>query len=362
MINKGFEGKNVLITGHTGFKGSWLTAWLKMLGANVSGLSINIPTTPSHFEYLNISKSINDLRIDIRDQGELEDAIRSAKPDYLFHLAAQSLVIDSYEDPTKTWNTNLMGTVNVLESLRNINDKCSVVIITSDKCYDNVEWIWGYRENDRLGGIDPYSASKGAAEIAIRSYVKSFFKTGNSNVKIASARAGNVIGGGDWSDNRIVPDCVRSIKNKKELLLRSPNAIRPWQHVLEPLSGYLQLALMLDNKINGESYNFGPSTINKYSVSDLVIQMRKDLNNLKWTQEGLKKESYYESGLLMLNCDKALNDLSWYSTMNFEQTVKMTSEWYRDANKKNCSEITLNQIREYKNFAVEKGLMWTTLF
>jgi CDP-glucose 4,6-dehydratase len=362
MSNNKFKGKNVVITGHTGFKGSWLIAWLKMLGANVTGISLNIPTSPSHFNYLNISDSINDLRIDIRNQDELEDSIRSARPDYLFHLAAQSLVIDSYVDPITTWNTNLIGTVNILESLRKINEKCSVVIITSDKCYDNVEWTWGYRENDKLGGIDPYSASKGAAELAIRSYVKSFFNGDKSNVKIASARAGNVIGGGDWSINRIVPDCMRSITNNEELLLRNPNAIRPWQHVLEPLSGYLQLAVTLDNKIHGEAYNFGPSTINKYSVNDLVSQMNKSLNDLKWTSEADKKDAFYESGLLMLNCDKALNDLSWYSVMNFEQTVKMTSEWYRDYNKDNCSEITLKQIKEYKNIAVKKGLMWTNLF
>ena len=362
MTTNEFKGKNVVITGHTGFKGSWLTAWLNMLGAKITGISLDVPTTPSHFNSLKVSESINDLRVDVRNQKELEAAIHSAKPDYLFHLAAQSLVIDSYHDPIRTWNTNLIGTVNVLESLRKINNKCSAVIVTSDKCYDNVEWTWGYRETDKLGGIDPYSASKGAAELAIRSYVKSFFETEKSKVRIASARAGNVIGGGDWSGNRIVPDCVRSISNKESLLLRSPNAIRPWQHVLEPLSGYLSLAIMLNDKIHGEAYNFGPSSINKYTVNDLVVQMKKNLIGLEWINKSREKDSYYESGLLMLNCDKALNDLSWYSVMDFQQTVEMTSEWYRDCNDKNIAEITLEQIKAYKKIAQEKGLMWTNQF
>ena len=227
-----FNNKTVIVTGHTGFKGAWLTAWLKNLGARVVGIACDPPTVPSHFAAALIAEGITDLRIDIRDQAVLEEAIVASQPDFVFHLAAQALVRRSYEDPMETWQTNVMGTLHVLEALRKLKKPCSVVIITSDKCYDNVEWVWGYRETDALGGPDPYSASKGAAELAIKSYIKSYFPKETSLVRIVSARAGNVIGGGDWAEHRIVPDCVKAWSVNRLVELRNPHSTRPWQHVL----------------------------------------------------------------------------------------------------------------------------------
>ena len=227
-----FANKTVLITGHTGFKGAWLAAWLKQLGANVIGIALDPPTVPSHFGAENLAHGITDLRIDIRDRDAVEDAIVTAQPDFVFHLAAQALVRRSYDDPIETWQTNVMGTLHVLEALRKLGKPCAAVIITSDKCYDNLEWVWGYRETDAMGGPDPYSASKGAAELAIRSHIKSYFPKATSKVRIASARAGNVIGGGDWAADRIVPDCVKAWATDNVVLLRNPHSTRPWQHVL----------------------------------------------------------------------------------------------------------------------------------
>ena len=243
LLYKAFNKKKVLITGHTGFKGTWLTSWLKILGANIVGISVDIPTKPSHFEKTNLSKEIIDLRMDINSIN-LKNKINKFKPDFIFHLAAQSLVTESHEDPLKTWKTNVLGTANLLNSLKSYKKSCVAVFITSDKCYDNKEWAWGYRETDKLGGSDPYSGSKASAEILINSFVKSFFSK-NHPVKIASVRAGNVIGGGDWSPHRIIPDVISAWSNKKPVKIRNPGATRPWQHVLEPLSGYLTLAAQM---------------------------------------------------------------------------------------------------------------------
>ena len=235
-MQKTYQNKNVVVTGHTGFKGSWLVAWLEQLGANVTGISLDPPTSPNHFDAIKASLSLNDLRADIRDGEALKNIIANAKPDFIFHLAAQPIVSVSYDDPIETWATNLMGTVNVLEALKSLSNPCNAVIITSDKCYDNVEWIWGYRENDKLGGPDPYSASKGAAEIAIRSYCLSFFKSAKGKIRIASARAGNVIGGGDWAKNRIIPDAFSCWTAGKPLVLRNPNATHGsmcWSHLAD---------------------------------------------------------------------------------------------------------------------------------
>jgi len=296
---KEFRNKTVLVTGHTGFKGSWLSTWLHNLGANVVGVSNDIVSMPSNFSVSGVPTFIEDRRLDIRDLDAVKSLIEDIQPDFVFNLAAQALVRRSYENPLETMTTNAIGSANVLESLREINKKVSVVMITSDKAYDNVEWAWGYRETDRLGGKDPYSASKGMAELAIRSYVESFFKSSGCNIRIGIARAGNVIGGGDWALDRIVPDCMRAWANGDIVDIRSPLATRPWQHVLEPLSGYLCLArdLYLYDKHNGEAYNFGPPADQNYSVSELIDEMSKSWKQIKWNDVS-NKDNVYESDLL----------------------------------------------------------------
>ncbi len=361
-FEKAFRDKTALITGHTGFKGSWLAAWLNELGAKVVGIALDPPTETSHFSAINLKDHINDLRIDIKDRYELEAAIIEAQPDFVFHLAAQPLVRESYEDPVNTWNTNLFGTLHLLEALRKLKKKCYSVIITSDKCYDNVEWVWGYREPDMLGGPDPYSASKGAAELAIRSHIKSYFPKDTSEVRIASARAGNVIGGGDWAVDRIIPDCIKAWSNDDLVELRNPFSTRPWQHVLEPLSGYLSLAVGLSetSHLHGEPFNFGPQDQVNHSVLELVQQMAIYWDKVRWQDVSLSENGPYESGLLKLNCDKALHHLNWHAVMGFEDTVRMTAEWY-DEYYKNPSEIfdcTRNQIINYTQIAKQKGLSW----
>jgi CDP-glucose 4,6-dehydratase len=359
---KTFNNTNVVITGHTGFKGSWLTTWLLELGANVTGISLDPPSNPSHFDEAKLSKLIKDIRVDIRNSGELQKAILNAQPDFVFHLAAQSLVIKSYESPIETWQTNVMGTLHVLEALRKLNKPTNAIIITSDKCYDNVEWVWGYKETDALGGADPYSASKGAAELAIRSHIKSFFQNGKTNIRIASARAGNVIGGGDWASDRIIPDCVKAWSQNEMVELRNPSATRPWQHVLEPLSGYLNLAIALSNNgsLHGEAFNFGPQAQQNHSVKELVEKMATHWNQVHWKDVPQGATGPYESTLLKLNCDKALHFLNWQAVMGFSDTVRMTAEWYRDYYKNSLEtvDITRSQIKEYSEFAKGQGLLW----
>ena len=356
-----FNNKKVIITGHTGFKGSWLTSWLKLLGAEVLGVSLDIPTMPSHFSAAKIDENILDIRLDIRNFKKLDNIIVDFKPDFVFHLAAQALVKKSYVNPIETWETNVIGTLNVLESLRKLKNECIAIIITSDKCYDNIEWVWGYKETDKLGGPDPYSASKGAAELVFYSYFKSFFSN-NYNIKIASARAGNVIGGGDWAENRIIPDCVKAWSENKVVELRNPNSTRPWQHVLEPLSGYLTLAMNLfdNNNFHGESYNFGPPSDNNFTVQRLVDEMSKYWDKVKWKDTSDLYKGPYESGLLKLNCDKALFDLDWKSTLNFDQTVKYTAEWYKNYynSNKDINFFTEEQIVDFTNIAKTKNICW----
>ena len=349
---KNFLNKKVVVTGHTGFKGSWLTAWLKIMGADVIGISLDEPEPISHFQFAKIFDGIEDCRIDIRDANKIKQKIIDASPDFLFHLAAQPIVGRSYEDPLETWNTNVMGTINILESLRYVKNECTAVIITSDKCYDNVEWEWGYRENDTLGGPDPYSASKGAAEIAIRSYFKSYFKDPDNGIRIASARAGNVIGGGDWAESRIVPDCVQAWSQNETVGLRNPASTRPWQHVLEPLGGYLVLAseLSKNDDIHGEAFNFGPPAHQNHNVLSLVEEMSLHWNQVKWEKPKEAKDAFYESGLLKLNCDKALHLLNWQAVLSFSETVKLTTEWYMNyyESPENISSVTDSQIIEYQ--------------
>ena len=349
---KNFLNKKVVVTGHTGFKGSWLTAWLKIMGADVIGISLDEPEPISHFQFAKIFDGIEDCRIDIRDANKIKQKIIDASPDFLFHLAAQPIVGRSYEDPLETWNTNVMGTINILESLRYVKNECTAVIITSDKCYDNVEWEWGYRENDTLGGPDPYSASKGAAEIAIRSYFKSYFKDPDNGIRIASARAGNVIGGGDWAESRIVPDCIKAWSQNERVELRNPASTRPWQHVLEPLGGYLVLAseLSKNDDIHGEAFNFGPPAHQNHNVLSLVEEMSLHWNQVKWEKPKEAKDAFYESGLLKLNCDKALHLLNWQAVLSFSETVKLTTEWYMNfyKNPEIISTVTNSQINEYQ--------------
>ncbi len=357
-----FANARVLVTGHTGFKGSWLSLWLSNLGAHVSGVSLGVPTEPSHFQSARLVNLLQDHRQDIRDGAALKAIVRNVQPDFIFHLAAQPLVRRAYSDPVETWQTNTMGTVNVLEALRGLEKPCVAVLITSDKCYDNMDWVWGYRETDYLGGPDPYSASKGAAELAIRSYVRSYFPK-NGSVRIGVGRAGNVIGGGDWADDRIVPDCVRAWSQDGTVQLRNPLATRPWQHVLEPLSGYLVLAeaLHANDNLHGEPFNFGPAAQQDHSVGELVSAMSQHWDQVRWEDVSAQYGGPYESSLLKLNCDKALHHLRWSAAWDFEATVRATVLWYRrfyEAPQTSIAEFSLGQIEDYVSQAQQRGLLW----
>jgi len=344
-----FKEKKVLITGHTGFKGSWLSLWLNLSGAEVIGFSLSPPTDPNIFNALKLGERITHIEGDVRDLEKLKEVVKSYQPEVVFHLSAQSLVIDSYEDPVRTFSTNVMGTVNLLEALRLIKSVKAVVIITSDKCYENKEWFYSYRENDRLGGIDPYSCSKACAELIVKSYRESFFK--EKRVGIATVRAGNVIGGGDWQKNRIIPDCVRAITEKKALKLRNPEAVRPWQHVLEPLYGYMLLAKKLweNPEKFSDAWNFGPLPTEVCSVKTLVKKFFK-----YWGEDNLKveflKSSYKESHLLFLDITKTVHLLNWKPVLCLDEAIKLTVEWYKTFyfNPEKLWEVTKKQIKFYE--------------
>ena len=319
----------MLVTGHTGFKGTWLTAWLLSLGANVYGFAKHPSTSPSMYEACLLDKSITSQIGDLSDFKSILEYLRISKPKYIFHLAAQPIVSLSYQNPSATWQTNVMGGLNLLEAVRVLDLDTNIVFITSDKCYKNNEWSWGYRENDVLGGKDPYSASKAAAELLVHSYYSTYFLTEYSNVRIVTARAGNVIGGGDWSPDRIVPDCIRAWSADLSPELRNPHSTRPWQHVLEPIRGYLMLmqALTLDESKNGQSYNFGPPVDATYTVEQLV----KGLAEF-WPDSGYtigKTLQAPECGLLKLNYDKSLHELNWKPLLDFQSTIAYTAEWYK---------------------------------
>ena len=363
MFGSTFKNKKVLITGHSGFKGSWLSIWLSHLGAKIFGVSDSVVSNPSNYLVCSIPDFVNDFKIDIRDGDKVKSLMKEIQPDFIFHLAAKALVKQSYNNPIDTFTSNVIGTVNILDSLKDIDKKITIVMITSDKVYDNLEWPWGYRENDRLGGKDPYSASKGMAELSIRSYVNSFFGTASSNIRVGIARAGNVIGGGDWAADRIVPDCMVAWSNDKTVKIRSPHSTRPWQHVLEPLSGYLCLAqnLNLNNENHGEAYNFGPPADQNYSVGKLIEEMSKYWDKVKWTDISKDGNHVHEAGLLKLNCDKALFDLDWKSTLKFHETVKMTLEWYKNyyQNKtQSMYDYTIGQIDTYTKAAKKNNITW----
>lgn len=332
MINKEFwKEKKVLLTGHTGFKGSWLSIWLHELGANVCGYSLEPNTEPSLFKLANIEQLVQSNIGDIGDLKRLQQVFSDFQPEIVIHMAAQPLVRESYDNPVDTYSTNVMGTVNVLECIRHCKSVKAVVNVTTDKVYENKEWAWGYREVDRLGGYDPYSNSKACSELVTSSYLNSFFNPetyAEHGIAIATARAGNVIGGGDWSKDRLIPDVIRALENNEEIIIRNPNAVRPWQHVLEPLSGYLMLAekLYLEGvKWNG-AWNFGPDDSNCLSVGELLseIQIFEPHLNLK-LGEGRAK---HEASLLMLDNSKAKKTLLWHPNLRIENTLKWTLDLY----------------------------------
>lgn len=367
MFKNAYRNKKVLVTGHTGFKGSWLVAWLLKLGAKVSGVSDCIPTKPSMFEVLGLEDKIEHHFCDVRDLDALEKIIHDFEPDYVFHLAAQPIVSISYEEPLDTISTNVMGTAVILEALRKWNKECNVVMITSDKCYENVEWVWGYKETDHLGGKDIYSGSKGAAEVIFHAYFHSFFTDPNSKLKLATGRAGNVIGGGDWAKDRIVVDCMKSWSQGERVEIRSPTATRPWQHVLEPLSGYLTLGVSLseeDSSAQGESFNFGPRSEQNRTVLDLLKDLSHvwQFSNTDDAYQVTDNIPFHEAGLLKLNCDKSLFHLKWEANLKYEECVNMVGEWYYKFYKSDESmfDLTLDQIALYERLAEKQELVWTT--
>ncbi len=344
LVNK-FKNKKILVTGHTGFKGSWLTTILSFFGAKVFGISKDYPT--NFYKKLEL-KNVKNYIFDLKNLSKTKKIILKIKPDYIFHLAAQSILSKSYEYPVETWNSNLISFLNVLETMRHYKRRCQIVMITSDKCYFNVEKKAGYKENDRLGGYENYSASKASCEILFQSYFSSFFKN-SKNIKIATARAGNVIGGGDWSKNRLIPDIIKSLKNNKTLIVRNLNSTRPWQHVLEPLFGYIYLASNLNRnkKLNGESFNFGPFKAKNYTVKKILIIFKKNFKSLKWREHN--KKFFKESALLNLNCKKAYKKFNWKSKLSFKETLDETIYWYKNYKKNGIKKITLNQIKKYMN-------------
>lgn len=360
-----FSSKKVLVTGNTGFKGSWLTSWLLKLGAEVIGYSKDIPTTPSMFEELKLEDEIKQHFANVKDRDKLAEVIQKEQPDFIFHMAAQAIVKASYDDPLETLQTNVIGTANVLDCLREIEQKCVAIFITSDKCYENVEWVWGYKESDHLGGKDIYSASKGAAENIIHSYFHSFIKN-KPNIHLASVRAGNVIGGGDWAANRIVPDCMKAWSQKQSVEIRSPRATRPWQHVLEPLSGYLRIAeeLWKNPTQNGESFNFGPASEISLTVEEILHEL-SDYWDFQSKDEAYiinENSNFHEAGLLKLNCDKALYHLKWSACLNATECLEFTSKWYYNFYNKpetDSKQYTLDQIEQYKLLAEKRNLSWT---
>jgi CDP-glucose 4,6-dehydratase len=343
-----FKGRRVFITGHTGFKGAWLAFLLKEVGAEVLGYALPPVGEKNHFELLGLAQMIGHVEADIRDAEKLTAAMSEFQPEFVFHLAAQALVRHSYSDPKTTFETNVMGSVNLLEAVRKCESVRSLVYITSDKCYENLEWLWGYRENDRLGGHDPYSASKASAEIVFSAYARSFFFD-RPELGAASARAGNVIGGGDWAVDRIIPDCIRAIESEKPIHLRSPLATRPWQHVLEPISGYLLLAACLRKEPSAYagSWNFGPSSKEVRTVLEVAEHLVARFERGSITSEA-SVDKHHEAQLLQLNCDRAHQVLRWYPRWDFERTLNVTADWYKQVHAgAEAQDVTRQQLYDY---------------
>lgn len=346
-----YAGARVLITGHTGFKGSWLTLWLDALGADVRGYSLPPATSPSMFKALELESCGRTTYADIRDFDAFAAALADANPDYVFHMAAQPLVRLSYEQPLETIQTNVLGTAHVLEAVRRRGKPCIVVVITSDKCYENRDWVWGYRESDPVGGHDIYSMSKGAAELVVNSFRRSYFGSSDT-IRVASARAGNVIGGGDWAPDRIIPDFVRAVARGEDLVVRNASAIRPWQHVIEPLAGYLLLGTRMSRgdllPVLCDSWNFGPDPENSCMVADLIEQMIAQWGRGTWRSE-VSPNAPHEAKQLRLSIDKAIAHLGWRPRWHLHETCARTSAWYRAFYESPLSlrELTLSQIEDY---------------
>jgi CDP-glucose 4,6-dehydratase len=355
MFNNIYREKKVLLTGHTGFKGSWLAIWLKELGANVVGYSLAPPSEPNNFEATKLKERMTHIQGDTRNLDCLMETFKKYQPEFVFHLAAQPLVRLSYEEPKLTFDTNVGGTVNVFEAVRKTPSVKVLVNITSDKCYENREWVWGYRENDPMGGHDPYSASKGCAELVFSAYLKSFF----SQIGAASARAGNVIGGGDWGADRLVPDCIRALSLHQPIGIRSPNAVRPWQHVLEPLSGYLQLgaALWQDPQKYSGAWNFGPENGSHLGVAEMAERLIKYWGDGSWNDLS-DPNALHEANLLKLNCDKAHAGLNWHSVLTIDECLQMTADWYKGfysgPQTKDMHQACVAQIRQYEEMTTAK--------
>ena len=351
LFNDIYRGKKVLVTGHTGFKGSWLSIWLKELGAEVIGYSLDPYTEKDNFVLAELKEKMVDIRGDIRDKNHLEEVFNTYKPEIVFHLAAQPLVRLSYDIPVETYEVNVMGTINIMECIRSTTETKIGIMITTDKCYENREQIWGYRENEAFGGYDPYSSSKGAAEIAINSWRKSYFNPKDyekHGKALASVRAGNVIGGGDWAKDRIIPDCIKALEEGEIIDIRSPKSIRPWEHVLEPLSGYLLLGqkLIENPKKYADGWNFGPnldSIVTVWEIAEKVVKYYgagelKDISN---------PNELHEAKLLALDIAKARFELGWKPTLNIDETIEMTVEWYREYMNKNVYDLCVEQIKRF---------------
>ncbi|MCF6324127.1 MAG: CDP-glucose 4,6-dehydratase [Gammaproteobacteria bacterium] len=350
-----YRDRRVLVTGHTGFKGSWLTFWLNQLGAQIGCISLNPESELNHWDLLNLS--VEDFRLDIQNAEKVRAAIEVFRPEIVFHLAAQSLVRRSYRKPIENWSSNVMGTAHVLEACRHIESVKAIVAVTTDKVYANKEWPWGYRENDRLGGHDPYSASKAACELLIDSYRKAFYCEDNAPL-LASARAGNVIGGGDWSEDRLIPDLIRSVCQDESLTIRSPHATRPWQHVLECLTGYLLLGqrLLDGREEDGCAWNFGPALEGNRTVEEVLVLLQEYWPKLKWGQTDTQQP--HESSLLYLDHAKAKAGLEWQPVWSLEQALQATADWYRQFHEQGAVP-TGSQLTKYIDDACSAGVSWT---
>ena len=367
MFNNCYQNKRVLVTGHTGFKGAWLAEWLLGLGAKVTGLALPPATEPALFNQLGLASRLDHRIGDIRDLATVRAVVAECQPEFVFHLAAQALVRLSYDQPVETYATNVLGTAHVLEAVRLAQLPCTVIAITTDKCYENREWVHSYREEDAMGGYDPYSSSKGAAELVIHAYRRSFFSTpsGGPEIRLASVRAGNVIGGGDWATDRIIPDCIRALQQGAAIPVRNKVATRPWQHVLEPLSGYLWLGAQLGADTRGatasplaSAFNFGPALTSNRTVAALVQEVLKHWPG-RW-EDRSDPHAVHEAKLLNLATDKAHHFLSWQPVWNFEQTIAQTVGWYRGSLEQNLAARTLTnqQITDYTHAARTQGLPW----